>query len=430
MPAAAKAKTRIEAPATPPRAHAARKIFDSAKLRAEAGGLTLLGLALIVNAVLLWPEIRIERVPVNDLTFHIAASQRLAQSLITGDSFLDPWMSQWALGYPLWHFYQPLPHMIAGLWLAATSHFASAPASFAVLYYLLMVALPASTYLGARLFGLEPIAAGFASILIISVSEVGDLSRYGVAYGAYVRRGSGLYTQLMSYNLLMPALGLANYSLNTGRRKILSASLVALTALSHVVFGYAAIVSVAIVALVGPRGDRSRRLVRAAGVLIPAFILLAWFVVPMLLASGEANRCRWDDVWKFDSWGARNIFDALLSGRFFDEGRLPVMTLALAVSLMLAVYRWKRPMARRLLVLTAVWLAIFFGRATWGYFMIALGLPRTFHISRFESVFELFAVLLMAWALAKIVAAAWKAGRAARLVAADRVERDGISNVR
>jgi hypothetical protein len=378
--------------------------------------LVLLGLALIVNAILLWPEIRIERVPVNDLSFHIAASQRLANSLTTGDSFLDPWMSQWALGYPLWHFYQPLPHMVAGLWLTITSHFASAPASFAVLYYLLMVALPASTYLGARLFGLDPIAAGFASILIISVSEVGDLSRYGLSYGAYVRRGSGLYTQLMSYNLLMPALGLANYSLNTGKRRILAACLVAATALSHVVFGYAAIVSVAIMALVGPRGDRSRRVVRAASILVPALILVAWFVVPMLLASGEANRCRWDDVWKFDSWGAKNILSTLASGRFLDEGRWPVMMVALAVSSMLALYRWKRPMPRRLLVLTVVWLAIFFGRTTWGYFMLALGLPRTFHVSRFESVFELFAVLLTAWALAKIVPAAWRIGNAAKLL--------------
>ncbi len=376
----------------------------------------LLGLALLTNAILLWPEIRIERVPVNDLSFHIAASQRLTQSLFTGDSFLDPWMSQWALGYPLWHFYQPLPHMVAGLWLAITSHFASAPASFAVLYYLLMLALPASTYLGARLFGLDPLAAGFASILIIGVSEVGNLSRYGLSYGAYVRRGSGLYTQLMSYNLLMPALGLANYSLNTGRRRILAACLVAATALSHVVFGYAAIVSVAIVALVGPRGGRSRRVVRAASILIPAFILLAWFVVPMLLASGEANRCRWDDVWKFDSWGANGILSALISGRFFDEGRLPVITLALAASSIFALYRWKKPMPRRLLILTAVWLAIFFGRTTWGYFMLALGLPANFHVSRFESVFELFAVLLTAWALAKAVAAGWRVGFAGRLV--------------
>ena len=419
MPAAAKAKPRIEAP--PPAARAVIgwwRTPDSARFRAEAGGLILLALAFVVNAILLWPEIRIERVPVNDLSFHIAASQRLTQSLFTGDSFLDPWMSQWALGYPLWHFYQPLPHMLAGLWLALTSRFASAPASFAVLYYILMVALPASTYLGARLFGMEPLAAGFASILIIGVSEVGDLSRYGLSYGAYVRRGSGLYTQLMSYNLLMPALGLTNYSLNTGRRRILSACLIAATALSHVVFGYAAIVTVAIMALVGPRGARSRRVVRAASVLIPTFILLAWFVVPMLLAGGEANRCRWDDVWKFDSWGAQNILSALVSGRFFDEGRLPVMTLAFAASSIFALYNWKRPMPRRLLVLTAVWLAIFFGRTTWGYFMLALGLPAAFHVSRFESVFELFAVLLTAWALAKGVTAGWRIGFAGKLATA------------
>src|ERR1700735_2972058 len=241
MPTAAKTKPPDEAPIPRPRLVIRWwEIAVSATLSAEAGGLMLLGLALIVNAVLLWPELRIERVPVNDLSFHIAASQRLANSLGTGDSLLDPWVSQWALGFPLWHFYQPLPHMIAGVWLTITSHFASAPASFAVLYYLLMIALPASTYIGARLFGLEPIAAGFASILILGVSEVGDLSRYGLSYGAYVRRGSGLYTQLMSYNLLMPALGLANHSLNTGRRRILAACLVAATALSHVVFGYAA----------------------------------------------------------------------------------------------------------------------------------------------------------------------------------------------
>jgi hypothetical protein len=415
MPAAAKAKPRSEAPSLSPAPVGARfKLPNRTRLKAEAGGLILLAAALIVNAILLWPEVRIERVPVNDLSFHIAASQRLMQSLFTGDSFLDPWVSQWALGFPLWHFYQPLPHMVAGLWLAITSRFASAPASFAILYYLLMVALPASTYVGARLFGMEPFAAGFASILILGVSEVGDLSRYGLSYGAYVRRGSGLYTQLFSYDLFIPALGLANYVLNTGRRRILAACLIALTALSHVVFGYAAIVSVAIIAIVGPRGDRSRRIVRAASIVIPAVILIAWFVVPMLLASGEANRCRWDDIWKFDSWGAKNIFRTLFTGEFFDDGRLPVMSLLLASASMLALYQWKKPMARRLLVLTAAWLVIFFGRTTWGYLMIALGLPRTFHVSRFESVFELFAVMLTGWALAKVVRVASRVGFVAK----------------
>src|ERR1700751_6049937 len=119
MPAAAKAKPRVEGPLAAP-ARARFRIIDAATLKTEGGGRILLALALIGNAILLWPEIRIERLPVNDLSFHIAASQRLTQSLFTGDSFLDPWVSQWALGFPLWHFYQPLPHMVAGLWLAIT----------------------------------------------------------------------------------------------------------------------------------------------------------------------------------------------------------------------------------------------------------------------------------------------------------------------
>src|ERR1035441_7639439 len=115
MPAATKAKSRSRTPTPAPRPVAARwGIPVSARLSARAGGLMLLGLALIVNAILLAPEIRIERVPVNDLSFHIAASQRLADSFITGDSILDPWVSQWALGYPLWHFYQPIPQTGCG----------------------------------------------------------------------------------------------------------------------------------------------------------------------------------------------------------------------------------------------------------------------------------------------------------------------------
>jgi hypothetical protein len=74
MPAATKAKPRIEAPTSVPRPlRGWWEIPAAARLSAaEARGLLLLGLALIVNAILLAPEIRIERVPVNDLSFHIA----------------------------------------------------------------------------------------------------------------------------------------------------------------------------------------------------------------------------------------------------------------------------------------------------------------------------------------------------------------------
>jgi len=61
----------------------------------EVAGLLLLALALLFNAILLLPEARIERVPVNDLPFQIGASERLGQSIMHHEPFLDPWVSQW-----------------------------------------------------------------------------------------------------------------------------------------------------------------------------------------------------------------------------------------------------------------------------------------------------------------------------------------------
>ena len=75
----------------------------------------LLAFALAFNTILLAPEVHIERVPVNDLAFHIAASQRLGQGVATAEPFLDPWVSEWSLGFPLWRIYQPLPHLINSL---------------------------------------------------------------------------------------------------------------------------------------------------------------------------------------------------------------------------------------------------------------------------------------------------------------------------
>src|SRR6476469_335085 len=79
----------------------------------ETVGLLLLAFALIFNALLLLPEAHIERVPVNDLAFHFEAAQRLGQSIVQGEPFLDPWVAQWSLGFPLWRIYQPLPHLVA-----------------------------------------------------------------------------------------------------------------------------------------------------------------------------------------------------------------------------------------------------------------------------------------------------------------------------
>ena len=388
------------------------------KLNPKAAGLVLLALALLFNAILLAPEIRIERVPVNDLAFHLEASQRLGESIAHGEPFLDPWVSQWALGYPVWRSYQPLPHLLAAATIALCHPFASAPASFAALYYLLLVLLPASIYLGARLLGLNPLAAGFASILILAPNEGGDFGRYGLSYGAFTWRGSGLFTELVALELLVPALGLAARAIDRGGRQTGTALMLALTALSHIIFGYIGFLSMAVWALATPVEGRARCLARAASIAAKAILLLAWFVVPMMLVGGDINRSRWEAAYKFDSYGAPVILRELVSGRLFDFGRLPILTLMIGLGAALATFKIRDSLARRLLVLTAVWLGLFFGRATWGHLMLLAGIPVDLPLHRLEAAFELFAILLAAWGLERTISAAMRAPDMIRLAAA------------
>src|SRR6266511_3213000 len=84
-------------------------------------GLLLVACAIAFNAFFLAPELRISRAPLNDLVFHRAASERLEASLEHGEPFLDPWVSEWSLGYPLWRSYQPLAHLLAALLAFASS---------------------------------------------------------------------------------------------------------------------------------------------------------------------------------------------------------------------------------------------------------------------------------------------------------------------
>jgi uncharacterized membrane protein len=378
-------------------------------LRREIPGLLLLAGATVFAAVLLAPEARISVHPVNDSTFHLVASQRIGEAMGGRDPLLDPWVSEWSLGYPLWRSYQPLPHLAAALTLAMSNgHDAQ---SFAFLQLLLLILLPFSVYLGGRTVGLTPLAAGLASFMALAPNGAGEFGRYGLGLGATTWRGSGLFTQLLALLLLTPTLGVIARTLDGGRRRPLAAALLAATSLSHIVFGYVAFVSGAVLALAGPRGARGRRLVRLATIAVPALLLLAWFVVPLALDASEVNRSRWEAPFKWDSYGAPVILEELAAGRLLDSGRLPVLTVLLGLSVAAAAFSARDVVARRLLALSFTWLALFFGRATWGHLMLLVGIPATFHGHRLQAAFELAAVLLSAWGTDALLRAAWRRSR-------------------
>ncbi|HET9315883.1 MAG TPA: 6-pyruvoyl-tetrahydropterin synthase-related protein, partial [Vicinamibacteria bacterium] len=378
----------------------------------------LLAVAFVFNAIALAPEARIGSVPVNDVAFHLAATQRLGQSVARGEPFLDPWVSEWALGHPLWRTYQPLPHLFGALVLWATHGRIADAGAFAALFYALLVTLPGSVYLGGRLLGLSRPAAGLAALLVFAPVSAGGVDGYGLGYGSAVWRGSGLYTQVVAMHLLALSLGMTARALDGRRRAWPAALLLALTALSHVVFGYVALASAAPIAFMGARGRRSQRLARLLIVALGAGSLLAWFVVPLALDRSIVQRSRWEDPFKWDSYGARFVLGELFSGRLLDADRLPVFTALLAAGIGGAVLARRRACARRLLALTVLWLALFFGRETWGHLLLLLGVPAELHLHRLLAVFELCAALLAAFGIDQALRRIRRANRPLAVVAA------------
>jgi hypothetical protein len=169
-----------------------------------------------------------------------------------------------------------------------------------------------------------------------------------------------------------------------------------LTALSHIVFGYVAFASAGLLAL---SGDRPRRLARYLFIVVPALAAIAWFVIPLYLSRHEISHNRWEGAYKWDSFGAPVILRALANGTLLDFGRWPLLTLLIGAGTLSALWQFRDPLARRLLLLAGFWLMLFFGRDTWGHLLALAGIPADFHLHRLQAAFELFAIYLGAWGI-------------------------------
>ena len=90
---------------------------------------------------------------------------------------------------------------------------------------------------------------------------------------------------------------------------------------------------------------------------VPLVLTSRWAAVNEVLAGTPFAR----------GYGARQDLAWLVTGRIFDSGRFPVISLAVLAGGTFAVWRWRRdPLSRFLLALFVVSLLASFGPATWG----------------------------------------------------------------
>jgi hypothetical protein len=321
--------------------------------------LGLPGVAILFNLWVLRAE-PITTSNFNDSSLHLAMVRWARYQIDQGRIPFDGWFPYLGLGLPQFHHYQSLPHLIS----AYISLVFGTDTTFYWALYLLLAFWPISVYIGTRLMGWDRWTAAAAALvapLLFSATS------YGYEHSSYMWWGLGLWSQMWGMWLLPLAWGLS-WRAVSGRGPIALGSLaVALTIACHFLTGYMAIAVIGLWALIKPT-ELIRRLLRCLAVGIGAALIAAWVIVPLLsdsrwqLSTQYQQGTFWDD-----SFGAPKVLGWLFTGQIYDEGRLPVVTLLVALGIAVCGFRFRRDeRARALLGAWVLSLLLFFGRPTLG----------------------------------------------------------------
>jgi hypothetical protein len=340
----------------------------------------------------LW-ELRAEVRPVpylDDSSIHEQMTRFASARIAAGHLPLTSWFPYLGLGSPQYLHYQSLPSMMAGL----VGTVIAPDTVFRWSLYLLLALWPVPVFFAGRLFGLSRWTAAAAAAISPFLASVPGI---GYEAKAYVWAGYGVWTQLCAAWTLPLAWGFTYRALSSLRRRNLIPAVlfVMVTIALHFETGYLAIVPLVVWPFIVP-SDLWRRLGRAVVVGGAAALASAWVVVPVLVQSHWAAKNQvLEGTGLEDGYGARQVLDWLVTGRLFDDGRFPVVTILLAVGIAVCIARWRSNVAGRALV--AVWcvtLLMTFGRTTFGGLYAIIPGSGDVFIRRFQMGVQLSGILL------------------------------------
>jgi hypothetical protein len=326
----------------------------------------------------------------NDEAFHLGMVDFASSLLRMGRDPLSSWYPLLNLGSPEFLHYQGLPAIVTG----AVGIVTGDARAFAWSKYLLLASWPISMYFGSRLLGWSrwtAAAVACASPLIMDAAGVG----YG--YGSYLWIGWGVWTQLWAMWTLPLAVGFSWQAITQRRHLVAAVVFTSLTISLHYLTGYPAVFAIIVLGLSGAWGKAFReRFGRAALLGVFSVLAAAWVLVPVITQGNWAARNEFlQHTVEADSFGARRILSWLVTGQLLDKGRLPVLTVFLAIGLVACVIRCRRDERYRvLLLLWIVYLVAFFGRPTLGPVIDLVPGNKDLFLRRFVCGFD-FASLLV-----------------------------------
>ncbi len=383
--------------------------------RGIVGAHVAVGAACLALAALLFPQVRHPFPFLNDSVLHFGLIRALASAPERGQSLLDPWVPTWCSGFPVFHYYQSLPHfLVLGLWNALGGAI-SLERAFKLVEWLAICTFPLPVYLAMRRLGADRAASAAAAVLspLVKTNYL-----HGHDLESYVWQGLGQYTQAIGGWLFPLAVAWIATTLRDGRGWAAAAILLVLTFLSHLALGTMAAMAGAVIAVLRPRAlpVRIRRLAVLGAV---TAVACAWLLLPIVRDFTWYNVSTLVPSWKYGSYGAHVILPWLARGEIFDYqrtlaiagrtlGPLPLLTVLVGGGILLAAFRVRRETDRTLLALFVFFLLLYFGRPTWGDALRYIPLGNGFHYSRavfgVHVVGVMLAGLCAGWVLTRLAA--------------------------
>ena len=341
----------------------------------------------------------------NDSALHMQMVRWAGDQIREGRLPLDGWYPYFAMGSAHFHHYQSLPHTLTAYAAYLTGQGDSR--TYLWIQYLMLALWPICVYVSSRLLDWGRwTAAAAAAISPLLVSASG----YGFEHGSYIFRGYGVYSQLWAMWTLPLAWGLTWRAVSRGNRYALAAAAVAFTIAFHFITGYLAILTLVAWVLVLATSHFFARVSRAAVVGVGALLIAAWVLVPLIGDTKYITESAYYTGTFFnDSYGAHQELSWLFTGKLFDSGRFPIITLLFFAGFVVCAVRARREVrARALLGAFFLSLILWFGRATWGGVIDVLPGMKDVQIHRFVVGVQLAGILIAGVGLGWLLRAAYE----------------------
>jgi hypothetical protein len=353
----------------------------------------------VFHAVLLFPELAELSPDLNDNIFQYSLCVSLNGEIKAGGNPIDHWVPYWSMGFPVFHHYQHLPHLIVVLIYHLLFRMVSMFFIYHLFLYLLLVFYPLIMYYSLRTMGFSRLSSAGAAIFSLALSNING---YGFELASFVWRGSGMFTQLWAMFLFPLTLSSIYNTLRENKNYSRSVALLFFLTISQVMFGLMAILTSFLFIMINmDMKEIWERMKNLALIVAFFFIVVAYFFLPMQIDSPYHAHSSYDFLEKWDSYGFRYIVTHFLNGDILDYGRMPIATVLAVMGLIFSLgrrqfrYRWAA-------VGFMLWFLLYFGRATWGSLMDLVPLSSALHLHRFVTMVHFFAAILAGIGLSAI----------------------------